>query len=89
MDQARLHGERGGAAFIAFAARGAGMPVVSSGQRLCRKRISVVNSQVTICWIVIFITDIGIHKSGINPSVAVIGNRRIAVRSRGAGNFLY
>jgi hypothetical protein len=50
---------------------------------------SSCNSQLTICWIVIFITDIGIHEAVSDSSVAVIGNRRIAVSSRGAGNFLY
>src|SRR5262249_11448909 len=47
------------------------------------------NSQVTIVEFVIFITDIRIHEAVSDSSVAVIGNRRIAVRGRGAGNVLY
>jgi hypothetical protein len=34
---------------------------------------SSCNSQVTICWIVIFVTDIGIHEAVSDSSVAVIG----------------
>jgi len=46
------------------------------------KSDSSCNSQVTICWSVTFVTDIGIHDAVSDSSVTAIGNRRIAVRSR-------